>query len=111
MHLKATDMTIVNHDCEGLAQDLHIHLLVELGCYLRIIFDDDCDGMSRLETQIHELGLLVLHRKDHDHHHTMKILLLKAEKTLRAVLDYVHYQCKEAFSEVSVALEIVLNVH
>ena len=40
----------------------------------------------------------------------MEILLLKAEKTLRTVLDNVHYQCKEAFSEVSVALEIVLDV-
>ena len=40
----------------------------------------------------------------------MEILLLKAEKTLRAVLDNVHYQCKEAFSEVCVALEIVLDV-
>lgn len=46
--------------------------------------------MHGLKAKVHQLGLFVLHGKDHDKHHVLERLLFKAEESLRAVLYDIH---------------------
>lgn len=90
LHFKATDMTIVDHHSQSLSQYLNVHLLVELSGQLGEIFQDNGDCVDRLEAQIHELGLLMLHREDHNHHDVVEHGLFQFKETLCAVFDYIH---------------------
>jgi hypothetical protein len=66
LHFEAAYMAVIDHYSESLAQDLAVHELVEVSGKLGEFLQDDSHCMHRLETQIHQLWLLVLHGKNDD---------------------------------------------
>ena len=109
LHLEARHVPVVNHDGERFSEDLHVHELVEVCGQVRVVFEDNGHGVHGLQAQVHQLGLFVLHGEYDDKNDVVERGLLQVEQTLRAVLDYVHYEVEEALSEVRVQLELVLH--
>lgn len=72
-------MTVVDHYCDILAQNLRIAVLVELCGNHRQLSEDDSHRVHRLETQVHEFWLFVLHGKNNDEHDVLEVLLIHAE--------------------------------
>ena len=59
--LEPTHVSVVDHHCEGLLHDLSVEELVEVSGRLWTLFQNADEGVHTLQSELHQLWLLVLH--------------------------------------------------
>jgi hypothetical protein len=109
VELEAADVAIVSHQLEGLLEEHRAERLIKRIADLAVLLHDAEKGVKGLETEVHLLGLLVLHGKDDHLDHLLEGLGLKVEESGGAMLHNVHGEAEEAFAVLGEGLEVVLD--
>ena len=85
-------MLVIGHDHQGLSEHLQVHELVELRGNLLVVLDHDGHGVHRLQAEVHQFWLFVLHGEDKDVDHVLEYVLVQAEQATSAVLHNIHHK-------------------
>ena len=110
LHFKSTHVAIINHHCKSVLQDFCVEELIETCRSLGAVLQNDNECVHAVQTNFHELWLLMLHGEYDCKYNAFESLGVQVKEPHSAMLDYVHYQSEESFSEFGERNKVILNL-
>lgn len=107
--LEAREMATVGHNSESLSNNKCVKAYIEHRAYAWNRTNPVIEIPHALESDIHDLWLLMLHCEDNGVNNGLEHLTLELEHALSAMKNNVMHKLEEWFSELRVANEVARN--